>query len=498
MIGSITLGEYLFGYDAGIDAILLPVGDATAPSGFLGRMAPHTSINFTILGLSFLTLRGRRRSTRVSEFLALGCLIISLAAILGHLYGAQELYGISNLNSMALHTAVLFLICSFGLLATNSASPIVKLLMSDSLGGVTARWFSAAIILIPTLVDKLRMVGQDRGLYDAGFGSSFSQLIRMILMCRVVFYVSAKIYKLDIRRRVAERLLAEKEQRYRELFDYGQSMICIHDLAGTLTTVNPAAAHSIGYAREDLIGRNIRDFMPEELRTQFPAFLRQIENEGVADGTFALVAKNGKHVIWQYQSILVSEPDKELYVLGNAQDVTKLVEAQKQLRNLSVTDDLTGLSNRRGFQTLAEQQIKLEQHQGTARGLTLMFADLDGLKQINDKYGHEAGSNAIIAFSEVLRSALRSADLIARWGGDEFVILTIGSVGETADAIVDRIQTTLVKHNSESNEPYDLACSIGVTPVPADGGKSFENLIGEADAAMYNEKRLRKLTSIAA
>ena len=127
-----------------------------------------------------------------------------------------------------------------------------------------------------------------------------------------------------------------------------------------------------------------------------------------------------------------------------------------------------------------------------------MFADLDGLKQINDQYGHEAGSDAIIAFSKILRSALRDADLVSRWGGDEFVILAIGAPGETSDMIIARIHTKLQQHNSEGSSPYDLACSIGVTPVPNDGQKSFESLIAEADQAMYQEKRRRKLNSIAA
>ena len=135
---------------------------------------------------------------------------------------------------------------------------------------------------------------------------------------------------------------------------------------------------------------------------------------------------------------------------------------------------------------------------GTARGLSLMFADLDGLKRINDQYGHQAGSDAIVAFANVLRSALRSADLVARWGGDEFVILTIGTPGETSEMIIDRIHAKLHEHNSDSDAPYDLACSIGITPVPVEGGKSFETLIAEADQAMYNEKRRRKLNLVAA
>ena len=97
----------------------------------------------------------------------------------------------------------------------------------------------------------------------------------------------------------------------------------------------------------------------------------------------------------------------------------------------------------------------------------------------------------------MFRSTLRDADIIARWGGDEFVILTIGSPDETAEMIVDRIYERVVQFNAESRACYELACSIGVTTVQVNDRRSFDNLIAEADAAMYSEKRLRKLASIA-
>lgn len=154
--------------------------------------------------------------------------------------------------------------------------------------------------------------------------------------------------------------------------------------------------------------------------------------------------------MWRYDSIVVSEPDKEPYVIGHAQEVTELIAAQKQLKNLSLTDELTGLYNRRGFLTLAEQQIKLERHEGTARGLTLMFADMDGLKTINDVHGHEAGSDAIEALSRIFKAALRDSDIVARWGGDEFVILAIGSHDEDAELMTDRICRMIDEYNAES------------------------------------------------
>ncbi len=494
LVGSLTLSEYLFHFNVGLDMILLPAGDLSTPSGFPGRMAPHTSAGFAILGLAFLTLTGRRRLAGISGLLTIACLLLSFAALLWHLYGAREFYGISDFNSMAVHTAVLFLVCCIALFALNTRIPIIRLLTSNSLGGSTARWFSAAVIILPTLVDRLRAIGETYGLYDAGFGSALSQLIRVIIMFTVGIYVAMRIHKLDIFRNRAERILVEKEQRFRELFENGQSMISIHNLEGVLQTVNPAALQSLGYDQSEMVGHNLVEFLAEDFRQHFPNYLRQIANDGLAEGSFPLLTKTAERVVWRYHSIVISEPNREPYVLGNAQDITKLAEAQRQLKDLSQTDELTGLCNRRSFQILAEQQIKLEKHTGTARGLNLMFADLDGLKQINDQYGHEAGSAAIKSFADVLRSVLRSADLVARWGGDEFVMLTIGSRDESAKMIIDRIHAKIKEHNSQSTAPYDLACSIGIAPVLGNGGKSFELLIAEADEAMYQEKRRRKAT----
>lgn len=491
-IGLITLVEYIADVNIGIDTLLIPAERIGAGDLRPGRMSPHTALNAAILGISLALLSGRRHLRNAGETLAFLVSITTFAAILGHLYGADQLYGVSKFSNMAMHTAGLFLVCSLGLLAANPDSRALMLLASDSLGGTAARRLLPAVVLIPTVVGWLRMIGQDRGFYDTGFGATLTVFFSVVLMFAIIYFYSETIHRVDQDRKRAEHDLAEKESRYRDLFDYSQGMICIHDLDGTLTTVNPAAAASLGYANDELTGKNLRDLLQEENRSEFDLYLRQIENEGIATGLLALVSKQGKQLVWRYNNILASEPGKEPYVLGHAQDVTELLAAQNALKNLSLTDDLTGLYNRRGFLTMAEQQIKLERHAGTARGLVLMFADLDGLKKINDTYGHEAGSDAIIEFSKVVKSALRTADLVARWGGDEFVILSIGSKDEHVGLMSQRIDDKLREYNSTSGKPYALACSIGLAPVPTEGNRTFESIIAEADKAMYAEKRRRK------
>lgn len=492
LVGVLTLTQYITNTAMGIDTLLLPAAEIREEFPLAGRMSPHAALNFTIIGISLAMLGGKRLFQKISQFLIFIVPITTYAAVLGYIYGAQELYGVSKYNSMALHTAVMFMICSLGLLAANTHSRTVRLLSSPSLGGRAARRLLPAVILIPTILGWMRVIGQEQGMFNTGFGTSITVFITVGLMVAIVLFYSGTVHKVDVRRKGVEQELADKELRYRELFDYSQGMICIHDRDGILLTVNAAAAVSLGYTSEELIGRNLRELMTEENRAKFNHYLRQVENKGIANGLLALVSKHGKTLIWRYNNILVSEPGREPYVLAHALDVTELIAAQKALKNLSLTDELTGLYNRRGFLTMAEQQIKLERHEGTARGLVLMFADLDGLKNINDTQGHEGGSDAIKEFSKIVKSVLRSADLIARWGGDEFVILSIGSKDEHVGIMSDRIDDKLHHYNLTSGKPYKLACSIGVVSVPTDGIQSIESIIAEADDAMYNEKRRRK------
>ncbi len=496
LLGAITLGIYITGAHSGIETLFAPSSGIVPENELSGRRSPLAAFNFTAIGLSIVMIGGRQFFGKISELLAFLVLTTTYGSLLGHLYKTDLLIRSSDYNTMALHTMGLFFVCGLSLLAANFDSITVKLLTSGGLGGRMAYKLLPTVILIPTVFGWVRLWGQNQGYYDTAFGASLIIFSCVTTICGVVLFFCFAIEKTDQRRKMAESETAEKERLYRDLFDYGQGMICIHDTDGKITSVNPATFLSLGYESESMIGKNLAEFLPLENQPQFAAYLRKIQNEGLADGYLTLVSNDGKNVIWRYHNILVSEPDAEPYVLGHAQDVTALLKAQKQLKNLSLTDELTGLYNRRGFLTLAEQQIRLERHEGTARGLSLMFADMDGLKKINDIHGHEIGSEAIIELSKIFSSVLRSSDLIARWGGDEFVILTIGTQDEDTGLMTDRISGALDEYNAKGEKPYKLACSIGLAPVPLAGNRSFESIIAEADEAMYAEKRRRKAARI--
>ena len=157
------------------------------------------------------------------------------------------------------------------------------------------------------------------------------------------------------------------------------------------------------------------------------------------------------------------------------------------LRSLSLIDDLTGLYNRRGFTDLGEQYLKLARRSG--RGVTMVYVDVDRFKAINDSFGHQVGDRALLKVADIVRFAFRRSDIIARLGGDEFGILALEAADESAELLVERLRDRVVDFNRSSAEPFELSLSIGMAHHDEDPRVRLEDLIVEADAVMYREKR---------
>lgn len=170
----------------------------------------------------------------------------------------------------------------------------------------------------------------------------------------------------------------------------------------------------------------------------------------------------------------------------------ELRRANEELQNLSLTDELTGLYNRRGFLLHAEQHLKVFRSRESDRGLWLMVADMDGLKHINDTYGHPEGSRAIKAMGEILRRTLRDADVVARPGGDEFTALLPNTRDDVATSLPDRIRANVDAWNSVSDTSYKLGVSIGLAKADFKSEVGVQAMIDEADQAMYADKKRRK------
>jgi len=173
-----------------------------------------------------------------------------------------------------------------------------------------------------------------------------------------------------------------------------------------------------------------------------------------------------------------------------------------QLQNQSLHDDLTSLHNRRGFLLLAEQHLKVARR--NLSPFLLLFMDLDGLKYINDTFGHAEGNRAIAEAANILRDCFRQSDIIARIGGDEFTALAINASASDEAIVRDRLRSALDAVNSKPDRAYPLGFSIGILACSPDDDATIESFLERADTLMYEEKRgkrrdrLAPLASVAA
>ena len=173
------------------------------------------------------------------------------------------------------------------------------------------------------------------------------------------------------------------------------------------------------------------------------------------------------------------------------QEMKERERIEAEVRQLSLTDDLTGLYNRRGFFVLAEQQLKLARRLGSPS--YLLFIDLDGLKRINDTQGHEAGDLAIANTATILKATFRESDVIARLGGDEFVVL-IANYSDDSQQLQDRLQSS-IDHFNQVKPHQPLGMSWGMIMCDPAEHLSLDQFIARADTRMYQVKQDRRSRS---
>ena len=171
-------------------------------------------------------------------------------------------------------------------------------------------------------------------------------------------------------------------------------------------------------------------------------------------------------------------------LLGQLEDITERKQLEMSLTHDAIHDSLTGLLNRGGLRTAVDVAWAVRSHE---QPMAILFGDLDGFKLVNDTLGHDAGDEVLVRVAERLRSAVRASDIVARWGGDEFVVLcpSVDNVDD-ATAIADRIRVALEAPFNLGPGPAHIGISIGVA---LDDGQPLPDLVvKDADAAAYRAK----------
>jgi len=261
------------------------------------------------------------------------------------------------------------------------------------------------------------------------------------------------------------------ERRFQNLMDFSPAGLLVVGPDGVIWYANQAAEVLFNQDAEDLKG------------TPFPLPLEKREADEVS------LDLPGRGKVIAEMSVVETTWGDSPALLVSMWDVTENVRLRGQLQEMSLTDELTGLANRRGFMVLAEQQRKL-----VIRGhaMVLLYMDLNDFKQINDTYGHNAGDEALVETGRLLRRCVRDSDILARMGGDEFAALLVDAEAAFVERAPQRVQDVFNKRNANASTPWSLSVSVGAVPYLGDDPCSLEDLMQKSDQSMYENKRRMK------
>jgi diguanylate cyclase (GGDEF)-like protein/PAS domain S-box-containing protein len=294
------------------------------------------------------------------------------------------------------------------------------------------------------------------------------------------------------RRFSLQALELESSRRHHQIIETSLDAFIEMDSDGLITDWNAQAETTFGWSRSEAIGQTLSQMIIphcyREAHTQGlqrflttgegPVLNKRVEITALhRDGTEFPIELSISAIIWSERRLFSAF----------VRDVTEQKRAQMQVLNLALIDDLTGLHNRRGFLALAEHHMKLAHRMG--KPFLLAFVDLDGMKQINDTFGHQEGNRALVDAAHVLKDSFRQSDILARLGGDEFAILVADASGNSIGAVLHRTQRKLSSFNVAPGRRYELSFSIGVIAPDITQLADLEQLLSQADAVMYEQKQ---------
>src|ERR1041385_315839 len=246
--------------------------------------------------------------------------------------------------------------------------------------------------------------------------------------------------------------LRETEARFRNAFDYAAIGMALVSPQGAWLRVNRSLCNLIGYTEQELLHSNFQAVThADDLGHDLANLYRLMQGETPTCQVEKRYVHRQGQIVWALNSVsLVRDADDNpAHFIFQIQDITERKRAEAALHSLSVVDELTGLYNRRGFLAVTDQHLaEIRRNDKTP---VILYADLDGLKEINDSLGHHEGDRALATAAQLLKETFRSSDILARLGGDEFVALAAVEEDEGADSLTDRLQEAFDAHNAATS-----------------------------------------------
>ncbi|MBI5664482.1 MAG: GGDEF domain-containing protein [Nitrospirae bacterium] len=279
---------------------------------------------------------------------------------------------------------------------------------------------------------------------------------------------------------------------YRDIVDSTNTLIWRTDVEGRFTFLNPSWEKNYGYKVEDILGRPFSDFQVQEAAEHYiNAFRNCLIGEAIIGHETTFFSKSGDEVDLVINMIPLYDSDGAVTgTQGTAFDITESKRADELLQYISAKDELTGLYNLHTFMSMTEQQIKTANRE--KKQMLIIYTGVDGMQVINDDHGREAGDKILVDAANVLRKTFREADILARTGGDEFVISTLIASKDHDKLIMTRLKENLDHYNADKSDPLKLSLSFGSSFYNPDKPLSIEEVLSRADEKMHENKKNRK------
>lgn len=311
-----------------------------------------------------------------------------------------------------------------------------------------------------------------------------------------IFAVNGKQYLVSVfhditERKAMELSLKQSEEKFRLLVENSYDIIYTLSADGVFLFVSPVWTALLGHDAESVVGTSFRDYVFEEDVPICESFLTDVISSGLPkSGVEFRIRDVGGKLSWYTSSAVPFRDSSGLIAgfYGIGRDIQEQRRLRDELKQQATTDELTGICNRRHFIQLAANEIRRAIRLGKA--LSIALIDIDHFKSINDTHGHSAGDQALVFFARQFQENIREIDILARFGGDEFVLLLPETSTDQSIVILERLRENLATTTLllSSGAILHLTVSAGVTLMDHDSGDVFDALINRADQALYRAK----------